>query len=198
MRSWQPHWSCPQSQFRRQSSQTVAERSTISTTRSSSCSNSSGAARSVVRPLISAGMWWQERVCHTSTCLCECTGGGIVMKCGSTVGVIAVQRISQLSSHDLLSTLLYISTSLSFSFLVSVMATSQGNLHIPPPNTNTNRDSHIDLGLIGRGLSPDIQEFNGHSRIPSTTTNKRIGARDTSAHKAWLRMWTHFSHDSRT
>ena len=41
-------------------------------------------------------------------CLCECTSGGIVMKGGSTGGVIAVQRISRLSSRDLFSTLLYI------------------------------------------------------------------------------------------
>ena len=61
------------------------------------------------------------------------------------------------------------------------MATSQGNLYIPPPNTNTNRDSHIDLGLIGRGRSPLTQEFHARSRSSPTTTTQRTVAGDTSA-----------------
>ena len=59
------------------------------------------------------------------------------------------------------------------------MATSQGNLHIPQQDTI--RDSHIDLGLIGRGRSPLTQEFHAHFRKSPTRIKKRIGAGDTSA-----------------
>ena len=59
------------------------------------------------------------------------------------------------------------------------MATSQGNLHIPQQDTT--RDSHIDLGLIGRGRSPLTQGIYARSRNSPTTNNQRIVAQDTSA-----------------
>ena len=59
------------------------------------------------------------------------------------------------------------------------MDASQQTLHIPQQNTT--RDSHIDLGLIGRGRSPLTQEFHTHSRDSPTIINQRTGAGDTSA-----------------
>ena len=71
------------------------------------------------------------------------------------------------------------------------MDASQQTLHIPQQNTT--RDSHIDLGLIGHGRSPLIQEFHAHSRNSPTRTNQRTVAGDTSAHNGASQLRTGIS-----
>lgn len=51
-------------------------------------------------------------------------------------------------------------------------------LQIPVPNTN--RDSHLDLRLIGRGRSPQISKFNGPRGKSPKPTHERPVAGDNS------------------
>ena len=92
--------------------------------------------------------------------------------------IMALRGMMECAFHPL-SALLSILTSFNFRFSVPIMDASQQTLHIPQQNTT--RDSHIDLGLIGRGRSPLTQEFHARSRSSPTTTTQRIAAGDTSA-----------------